>query len=87
LWSSIVLAEKGATVEAILVSRSTVRQGHWNLLVSEHALVRFYERGGTDLEAALFEGNYECGRGRFYKLADGSEVVVKAGPGVCCSAA
>ena len=80
-WASIVPAEKGATVEAILVARGHVRRAHWNLLASEHALERFYERGGIELEAALIEGNYECGRGRFHKRADGSEVIDKAGAG------
>jgi hypothetical protein len=55
-------------------------------IVSEHALVRFFERSGAaaDLDAALIEGNRECARGRFHRLAEGTETIVRAGPGCFC---
>jgi hypothetical protein len=81
-WSSVISdGILGAYVEAILISRGAVRKSRWNLIASEHALVRFLERSGADLEAAMVEANRECARGRFHRLPGGTETIVKAGPG------
>jgi hypothetical protein len=84
LWSSIVSEEHGARVECLLISRGTAKAGGWLLLASGHSLVRYYQRGGADLEAALTEANRECARGRFHRLPSATEIAVKGGPGYFC---
>jgi hypothetical protein len=86
LWSSIVPGETGAHVELVMIGRAAIAKRRWNLVVSEHALIRFFERSGgaADLDAALIKGNRECARGRFHRLRGGTETIVKAGPGVFC---
>jgi hypothetical protein len=55
-------------------------RGIWNFRVIGHALERFYERGGKDLDQALYEANRCVIKGKLYRLPE-NEVLVDAPPG------
>jgi hypothetical protein len=78
----ICLEGGGAEVGFILVGRGAISRKPWNFACSEHALIRFFERGGQELEGALIEANRASTKGFLYTSPNGTEVLIPGGRGV-----
>ena len=57
-----------------------IRRGQWNFRVLGHGIERYFERGGRDLDQALFVANRAVCRGKLYTRLD-SEIFAAAPPG------
>jgi hypothetical protein len=80
LWQTIVLQDGGAAVWFLTIDRHRgVTQDVWNFACAEHAITRFYQRGGQDLVQALFEANAGATNGKLYRKR--GVVMITAGPG------
>jgi hypothetical protein len=82
LWASIALDEdEGAAMHFLMIGgQSAISRGIWNLRVLPHAIGRFFERGGRNLDGTLLSANHAVVKGKLYQTASG-EVLVSAPPG------
>jgi hypothetical protein len=74
--------DAGAAVNFLMIGgKPSLCRGIWNFRVIGHAVERFFERGGEDLDGALYEANRRVIKGRLYRLPESGEVLVGAPPG------
>jgi hypothetical protein len=82
LWALIGPEQDGATVFLLRIGGGkSVIGGTWNFCLTAHAIERFYERGGRDLEAAMIEANRAVRRGELHRLQKKGDVWIAAAPG------
>lgn len=60
---------------------SAISRGQWSLRCLPHAIERFFERGGHELDQALYAANRATIKGKLYRLPESGEVLVDAPPG------
>jgi hypothetical protein len=80
LFCAVGLDEAGTWIEHLGINAAEIHRTRRNFFARIHSLERFYQRGGADLTAALFEADARVTAGRWYRC-DG-EVLVTAGDGV-----
>jgi hypothetical protein len=84
MWSFVALEpDGGARVDYVGIGDGQIVSGPWNLLASEHALERFYQRlpPGADLSAALRQAHANAVAGQLYREPWGDEVLAPSGSG------
>jgi hypothetical protein len=82
LWSTIAVYGDDIVVEYLIVSPTRkVGRGPWSFETTAYAVGRFFQRGGDNADVALIEANYNASKGQLWRLPQGEDVLVEAGPG------